>query len=172
MEEQTPETTAVTTAAEEQTSIIKDSYDVQLGDETITITTFCFAKTMMVIKLLSRLTKLIDVNELKAEGAITDDNQFAIMGILRTLISRLPDLLERAEPIVFEFIGLVATSNKEFKRLDKNGANLTQTFIAYGKEIAYDAKTPEVLELAQRAVTLLGIDNVVKAVGPLAKMMR
>lgn len=164
-------------------TILRKSVTVTVVDEDgasrdITIKEFAFAKTLKVFALVGELAASANVgqavaaaNQDGAAGAFEAEAPMAT-NFISTLLELLPAALKNGVPAVYKLIGLIPLTNKELKELEKGDDDLDAVLLERGRDFAYDYGIEEVVTLVSAAIQVIGIETIVRNVGPLLRMLR
>ena len=163
-------------------TILRKSVNVTVVDENgephdITIKEFAFAKTLKVFALVGELAaaanvgRAVEAANQDAEAGSFETPSPMATNFISTILELLPSALKNGVPAVYKLIGLIPLSNKELKELEKGDGDLDAVLLERGRDFAYDYGIEEVVTLVSAAVQVIGIETIVRNVGPLLKMM-
>lgn len=176
-------------------TLLKKSVSVVVGEDQYTIATFSFGKTLKLFSYVAALTAAARIKDAFEAAAELPTGEHALTSLpelengdvlpelptpgssastfISSLLDILPAALQGGTPVVYQLLGLLITSNKELKRLERDSEQDTDGVLRErGEDLAYDATNAEMLTLVGEALTVIGIESIIKAAGPLAAMLR
>lgn len=157
--------------------LTKKTVTVVIDNEPYVLSTFAFAKTVRLFQYIAELTDAAGLGsateQMLQEDIITGDVQFSLGNIIGQIVHALPRLLAVGVPSVYRLLGLIVTSNKELRRLEKSDQDVNAILYAKGEEIAYaEDGVDGVVALLTGAVQVIGVETVVKKLLPLLGLLR
>ena len=165
-------------------TLVKKSATVVVGERTIVVNTFVFARTVRVFQLLSELAqaagieKVLDTPDSAPVVGGTDDNVSEpleltpVSSFFARVVAAIPRLLSEGVPVVYKLLGVIVVGNKELRRLEEqDGVDVDQALYDLGKDIAYEGTVEEVMNLVSVAAGVMGIETVIKAAAPLLRTL-
>lgn len=164
-------------------TLIKQTATVLVGEQTYTIATFKFAKTMKALALVAELAEAAGLGEAAkrlmgdgpppSDGETVEGDYLSIGGLVTQLITVLPKLLRDGSPVAYRYLGLIVTSNADLRAIEENeSSDLDRELLSKGRGLAYEGETAEIATLISKALPLMGIETVVQSIAPLLTALR
>jgi hypothetical protein len=141
--------------------------------EQFVIATFCLSKTIRTFSLMTELSQAVGLSG--AIGAVTGSDASAEGGVLPGLLSKalavLPSALAEGQPVLYQLLGLLVTSNAKLRRMDEDGEDIDTILTKLGRNIAYNGTNDQVVELLIKSFQALGVDSIVKNLPGLMRLI-
>ena len=145
-------------------TIVKAATPVTIGEETIKIVDFTFAKTVLATEFLAELAESVGLEDVFSAANAANANGEFNAPIATTFVQKfvevLPKLIRNGAPALFKFIGLCAISNGDLLRLDNEGEDIHAALLARGKELSYVGTNEEIFQLLAIGVNKVGVQTI------------
>jgi hypothetical protein len=156
-------------------TIVPQSVRVVLGageeQETVTINSFCLAKTIRTFTYMSDLGGKIGLAGAVSAVAETDASVSVLPGLLTRALAVLPTALRDGEPGLYMLLGVLVTSNVKLRRMDEDGEDIDAYLLKTGKGIAYTASNDQIVNLFIKSVQVIGVESIIKNLPALMGML-
>lgn len=157
-------------------TIVPQSVKVVLGSgeeqETVTINSFCLAKTIRTFTYLSDLGGKVGLSDAVGAVAGTDASSGSVLpGLLKRALAVLPSALRDGEPSLHMLLGVLVTSNAKLRRMDEEGEDIDGYLLKVGKGISYTASNDQIIDLFIKSVQVIGVATIVKNLPALMGML-
>lgn len=157
-------------------TIVPQSVRVVLGSgeeqETITINSFCLAKTIRTFTYLSDLGGKVGLSDAVGAVAGTDASSGSVLpGLIKRALAVLPSALREGEPSLHMLLGVLVTSNVKLRRMDEDGEDIDTYLLKTGRGIAYTASNDQIINLFVQSVQVIGVATIVKNLPGLLTML-
>ncbi len=143
------------------------------GFEHYVIGTFCLSKTIRTFSLMTELSQAVGLSG--ALSAVTGSDAAAQGGVLPGLLAKalavLPSALAEGQPVLYQLLGLLVTTNKRLRKMDEEGADIDAELTRVGRDIAWRGSNDQVVELLIKSFQALGVDSIVKNLPGLMKLI-
>lgn len=143
----------------------------------VVVNTFCFAKTVRAFALLTELAEAAGVGQMvnaaTETGVEGGFEQPVAPGFVTQIVAILPKALRDGIPAAHKLIGLIVTGNKKLAEMeDDDGVDVDEELRKAGKRISRIGSTEEVLSVIAAGAGVMGLDTIIKNLGPLMGMLR
>lgn len=156
-------------------TIVPQSVRVVLGSgeemETITINSFCLAKTIRTFTYLSDLGGKVGLSDAVGAVAGADNSTGMLPGLLKRALAVLPTALRDGEPSLHLLLGVLVTPNVKLRRLDEDGEDIDAYLMKVGKGISFTATNDQIIDLFIKSVQVIGVKTIVKNLPALMGML-
>ncbi len=92
-------------------------------------------------------------------------------GLLAKALAVLPSALAEGQPVLYQLLGLLVTTNKRLRKMDEEGADIDAELTRVGRDIAWRGSNDQVVELLIKSFQALGVDSIVKNLPGLMKLI-
>lgn len=160
-------------------TLVKKSVNVTVAEQDYTIATFKFAKTVRVFQLLSELAASAGIESVvsaadqsAANGEFEQENGIA-SSFVANILRIIPKALRDGVPALYKLLGLIITTNQDLKAMERDDSvDTDKVLYEKGMDLAYDGDVEELMNLIVSAVNVMGIESILKNLGPLMGMLR
>lgn len=136
--------------------VLPNDPETNTPGETLTITRFSFAKTLLMLEDLGQLAEKVDIASIFVQR---DGN--TVIGI-DSIVEKIPLLLRTMRPTMVRLLALTLMKNSEVEKAIENEVSIDEALKPF-KLVVYRLDTTKATELLQMAIERMGIADIRKS---------